>query len=78
MRVSCTLKAGTVVAVGPTQSVQCERKPDDECPKVPMTWPRTYSSSTHHQIYLNLFNRPESEIKKFLTKCHVTPWPDPE
>jgi len=75
-KISCTLKAGTVIAVGPTQSATC--RPAKDCAQRPASWSATFGASRNPQIFLNLFNRRREEIDKFLSDCRTSPWPGKE
>ena len=70
----CTLKAGTVIAVGPTQSARCRTRPVPGCPERPKAWPAEFKATIQHQVFLNLFNRPHEEISKFLGNCQISAW----
>ena len=77
-RVTCTLKKGSVIAVGPTQSADCTsdnqaRVAEAGCRDVVGHWPKTYSASSHHQAYLNLFGR-DAERAAFLANCTEGEW----
>ena len=77
--VSCTLKAGTVIAVGPTQSVACAQpRTAANCKRPPTNWPGSFKANTHHQIFLNLRGRSQTEIGQFLKNCRVSSWPGRE
>ena len=75
-KISCTLKAGTVIAVGPTQSATCA--PAKGCTQRPASWSASFAASKNPQIFLNLFNRPRGEVDKFLTNCQTSEWPGRE
>ena len=76
-KVTCTLKKGSVIAVGPTQSIDCLdnqlKKSAPGCATVIAKWPGKYPASGNHQVYLNLFKR-EAEKDSFLTNCHSEDW----
>lgn len=76
-KVTCTLKKGSVIAVGPTQSISCTdnqlKKSAPGCAAVIAKWPASYPASGNHQVYLNLFKR-EAERDSFLTNCRTEDW----
>ena len=77
--VVCTLKAGTVIAVGPTQAARCEPAvKTDSCRHPSPAWPHQFKANNHHQIFLNLRNRSPQEIGQLLKNCQVTAWPGRE
>lgn len=78
LKVSCILKAGSVVAVGPTQSAMCRKEAVPGCPIRPSNWASEYPATDQHQLYLNLRGRSDQEVAQFLTNCRVTPWTDTE
>ena len=80
MQVECTLKKGTVVAIGPTQAADCAsdnaaNTSAHGCKgKTPAAWHKKLPSKPTHQVYLNTYGRPESELEQFLTDCHTRGW----
>ncbi len=77
MKETCTLKKGTVVAVGPTQSkTRCDLGPN--CAAKPADWPVDYKASNELQVHLNLRSRLAADIGKFLTNCKTSAWPGAE
>ena len=73
-KVVCTLKKGSVVAVGPTQSAACKPGPND-CATKPK-WPALFPANPNHQLYLNTYKRSDADLGKFLTGCTVSEWAD--
>ena len=62
MKVQCTLKRGTVIAVGSTQSANCSQKPAG-CAALPREWARRFGSSPEHQVFINTYRRPQAELE---------------
>jgi hypothetical protein len=73
-KVVCTLEAGTVIAVGPSQSADCAADNHKACPKPPADWKDSYRATADHQVFINTYGRPDSEIETFLTKCRPAAW----
>ena len=71
MKVQCTLKKGTVVAVGSTQSADCAKKPAG-CAALPAAWPKRFASSPEHQVFINTYRRAQADLEKFLVGCHTS------
>ncbi len=69
-KVSCTLKKGAVVAVGPTQSADCSATVQ-ACAKRPTSWPKNFGASPDHQVYINTYSPHRSQ---FLVDCHTEDW----
>ncbi|MBS2023375.1 MAG: hypothetical protein JST92_13270 [Deltaproteobacteria bacterium] len=80
MMVECTLKAGSVVAIGPTQAADCgsdnaASTSNNGCKgKTPKTFTTRLPAKPTHQLYLNTYGRSESDISEFLTNCSVRSW----
>ena len=75
-KVVCTLKAGSVIAVGPTQSARCTAPTRSAaCLRPQSSWPGELQGSSHHQIFLNLRGRSAQDIGQFLKDCQVSTWP---
>ena len=70
MKVTCTIKKGTVIAVGPTQSADCSKK-EPGCAKVPAGWEPYFAASPEHQVFINVYS-PDRE--KFLVNCKQAAW----
>ena len=71
-KVVCTLKKGTVVAVGPTQSAACKPGPN-ACAKKP-AWPALFAATPDHQVFLNTYGLDAAALDTFLTGCTVSEW----
>lgn len=74
MLATCKLAAGTVVLVGPTQSVSCEGT--STCDPAPDGWEDALPVTTAPQLFINSFGRPPEELDKFLLECTSEPWND--
>ena len=77
-KVACTLKKGSVIAVGPTQSMDCTKdnhakKAEAGCSAVVARWKDRFPSSGNHQVYLNLYAR-DADRPKFLSACTSADW----
>jgi hypothetical protein len=71
MVVRCTLKKGTVVAVGSTQAANCTDKPKG-CAALPKSWTPRFAASPEHQVFINTYKRSPADIDRFLLNCHST------
>ena len=78
MKVTCTLKKGSVIAVGPTQSMDCtadnhakEKVPN--CAATAKGWKDKHPANGNHQVFINLFGR-DAERGAFLTGCTSGAW----
>ena len=77
-KVTCTLKKGSVIAVGPTQSMDCTKDNrakagEAGCPAVLARWKDKFPASGNHQVYLNLYLR-DADRPKFLSACTSSDW----
>lgn len=68
-KVQCTLKRGTVIAVGPTQSATCTARPAG-CTALPHGWAPRFASSPEHQVFINTYRRTPADLGQFLVNCH--------
>jgi hypothetical protein len=71
MIVQCTLKKGTVIAVGTTQSAKCTDKPAG-CAQLPQEWKPSFASSPEHQVFINTYRRSKAELDRFLVGCRTS------
>ncbi|MCH9685836.1 MAG: hypothetical protein K0V04_30665 [Deltaproteobacteria bacterium] len=79
---TCTLAAGTVVLVGPTQSASCMGT--STCDPAPPGWEDTLpppgARTDAAQVFINTFagshKRTPQELGKFLLDCTAEPWED--
>ncbi len=77
-KVSCTLKKGSVIAVGPTQSMDCTadntaKRAQSGCAAVIAKWTNKFPTSGNHQVYLNMYGR-DADRPKFLVNCTSADW----
>jgi hypothetical protein len=76
MITTCTLAAGTVVLVGPTQSISCEGT--STCDPAPAGWDAAMPATTAAQLYISTYSgstkRSEAELGKFLLDCETAAW----
>jgi hypothetical protein len=70
MKTSCTLKKGTAVIVGPSQSAKCTPG-KHSCTSAPTGFTVTYPASTSHQVFINTRS---PDHAKFLTGCTTSAW----
>jgi hypothetical protein len=77
-KITCTLKKGTVIAVGPTQSMDCKadnhaKESQPGCQAVVAKWKDQFPASGNHQVFLNIYGR-DADRAKFLTNCREESW----
>ena len=70
MRVSCTLKKGTAVIIGATESASCVPGPN-QCSKAPATFSSQLHRTSAHQVFINTRS---PDLKKYLVDCKPTHW----
>jgi hypothetical protein len=70
MKVSCTLKKGTAIIVGPTETASCTAGPHS-CSSAPASFTVSYPRSTTAQVFINTRS---PDRAKFLTNCHSGAW----
>ena len=72
MVLSCTLAVGTVVLIGPTQSVECSGTAS--CSPPPEGWDAPLPATESPQLYINSYGRSDAELESFLLDCRIEPW----
>ncbi|MEX1369109.1 MAG: hypothetical protein AB1Z98_38635 [Nannocystaceae bacterium] len=69
---TCTLAAGTVAVVGPTQSVDCEGT--STCDPAPAGWEDPLPATTAPALFINSYGRSQQDLDEFLLDCKSEPW----
>lgn len=78
MIVSCTLAAGSVVLIGPTQSASCVGT--SSCDPAPEGWEAQLPTTAAPQLFINTYSadgpRSAEDLHTFLLDCETHSWDD--